>query len=176
MIIALDFAHFSSELLLKEQMIIPVKKNVKQRWSYRPKIDRFWRNLPKKNPAKQAVFFTDCFLAKFPSKFPVKLADFSANFDFFPAKISRNWPIFPQNMRSPVYIVHIMLIEIIKESIYTLTFCQRFHMHIKLISRILITKIGGIFCIGTSYTHQVEQVLLNLSIKKPNFSLQALNL
>ena len=35
------FAHFSSELLLKEQMIIPVKKKVKQRWSYQRKIDRF---------------------------------------------------------------------------------------------------------------------------------------
>ena len=41
MLIALAFAHFSSELLLKEQMIILVKKNVKQRWSYRRKIDRF---------------------------------------------------------------------------------------------------------------------------------------
>ena len=42
MLIDLAFAHFSSELLLKEQMIIPVKKNnVKQRWSYRRKIDRF---------------------------------------------------------------------------------------------------------------------------------------
>ena len=34
MLIALAFAHFLSELLLKEQMIIPVKKNVKQCWSY----------------------------------------------------------------------------------------------------------------------------------------------
>ena len=43
MLIALTFAHFSSELLLKEQMIIPVKKkkNVHQRWSYGRKIDRF---------------------------------------------------------------------------------------------------------------------------------------
>ena len=41
MLTALAFAHFSSELLLKEQMIIPVKKNVKQCWSYRRKIDRF---------------------------------------------------------------------------------------------------------------------------------------
>ena len=41
MLMDLAFAHFSSELLLKEQMIIPVKKNVKQRWSYRRKIDRF---------------------------------------------------------------------------------------------------------------------------------------
>ena len=28
-------------LLLTEQMTIPVKKNGKQRWSYRRKIDRF---------------------------------------------------------------------------------------------------------------------------------------
>ena len=41
MLMALTFAHFSSELLLNEQMIIPVKKNVHQRWSYRRKIDRF---------------------------------------------------------------------------------------------------------------------------------------
>ena len=41
MLIALEFAHLSSELLLKEQMIIPVKKNIKQRWSYRRKIDLF---------------------------------------------------------------------------------------------------------------------------------------
>ena len=67
MLIALAFAHFSSKLLLKEQMIIPVKKkklnsaghidakliirsfrertvvkkSVKQRWSYRSKVDRF---------------------------------------------------------------------------------------------------------------------------------------
>ena len=32
MLMALTFAHFSSELSLKEQMIIPVKEKVKQRW------------------------------------------------------------------------------------------------------------------------------------------------
>ena len=41
MLIALAFAHFSSKLLLKEQIIITDKKNVKQRWSCRRKIDRF---------------------------------------------------------------------------------------------------------------------------------------
>ena len=41
MLMAIAFPHFSSELLLKEQMIIPVKRNVHQRWSYRRKIDRF---------------------------------------------------------------------------------------------------------------------------------------
>ena len=47
-------------------------------------------------------------------------ADFSAN---FPWKSREILLFFPQNIRSPVYIVHIMLIEIIKESIYTITFC-----------------------------------------------------
>ena len=41
LLIALTFAHFWSELLLKEQMVIPVKKNVHQRWSYQRKIDWF---------------------------------------------------------------------------------------------------------------------------------------
>ena len=41
MLVALTVPHFSSELLLKEQMIILVKKNVHQRWSYRRNIDRF---------------------------------------------------------------------------------------------------------------------------------------
>ena len=49
MLIALAFAHFSSELLLKEQMIIPVKRNVYQRWSYRRKTDRFCEICPKKS-------------------------------------------------------------------------------------------------------------------------------
>ena len=65
MVIALAFTHFSSELLLKERMIIPLKKNVKQRWSYQCKIDRFYCNLPKKIQ-RNRLFFTDCFLAKFP--------------------------------------------------------------------------------------------------------------
>ena len=65
MLIALEFAHFSSELLLKEQIIIPVKKNVKRRWSYRRKIDRCQRNLPK-NIQRNRPFFTDCLVAKFP--------------------------------------------------------------------------------------------------------------
>ena len=41
MLIALAFAHFSSELLLKEQNNYPCEKNVYQRWSYLRKIDRF---------------------------------------------------------------------------------------------------------------------------------------
>ena len=36
-----DSFSIRSFLLLKEQMIIPVKTNVKQRWSYWRKIDQF---------------------------------------------------------------------------------------------------------------------------------------
>ena len=93
MLIALAFAHFSSELLLKEQMIIPVKKNVKQRWSYRRKIDRFQGNLPTKIQ-RNWLLFTDCFLTKFPPKFPVKSADFSKN---LPLKILQNLTFFCKN-------------------------------------------------------------------------------
>ena len=64
MLIALAFAHFSSELLLKEQMIIPVKKRLTtlvismQNWLILAKF-------AKKNPAKSVVFYW-LFLGKFP--------------------------------------------------------------------------------------------------------------
>ena len=48
MLTALAFAHFSSELLLKEQMIIPVKKT---------KLNNAGHIDAKKNPAKSAVFY-----------------------------------------------------------------------------------------------------------------------
>ena len=86
MLIALVFAHFSSELLLKEQIIIPVKENVKQRWSYRRKIDRFQRNLPEKIQ-RNRLFLLIVSWRSFLPKFPVKSADFSAN---LPLKILRN--------------------------------------------------------------------------------------
>ena len=73
--------------------------------------------------SKQRLKTTSRFFCEFwhfSRENPAKLADFSAN---FPLKIPRNFAFFPQNIRSPVYIVHIMLIEIIKESIYTITFC-----------------------------------------------------
>ena len=54
MLIALTFAYFSSELLLKEQLIIPVKKNVQR------------------NP----LFFTDCFLANFPPEISREIVRF----------------------------------------------------------------------------------------------------
>ena len=56
MLIALAFAHFSSKLLLKEQMIIPVK--------FAKQIQR------------NRLFFTDCFLAKFPPEISGEIGRF----------------------------------------------------------------------------------------------------
>ena len=50
MLIALAFAHFSSELLLKEQMIIPVKTTLNNAGHIDAK-------LIEKNPAKSAVCY-----------------------------------------------------------------------------------------------------------------------
>ena len=71
-LIALAFAHFSSELLWKEQIIIPVKKKKRQKtlvistqnWSILAKFAQ------KKNQAKWAVFYW-LFLGEVsPRKFP----------------------------------------------------------------------------------------------------------
>ena len=143
MIIALPFAHFSSELLLKEQMIIPVKKTLNNAAHIDAKLIDF-SEICQKKIQRNRLFFTDCFLAKFPPRnfpwnrliflrtcpwksfkiwlfsakiplnrpiflristfsrnYPSKWADFSANFDFFPAKsanFSANLPLkIPQN-------------------------------------------------------------------------------
>ena len=90
MLIALAFAHFSSELLLKEQMIIPVKKTLNNAGHIDAKLIDFSEICQKKIQRNQ-LFFTDCFLAKFPPKFPVKSADFSKN---LPLKILRNLTFF----------------------------------------------------------------------------------
>ena len=92
--IMLTFAHFLSELMLKEQMIIPVNKNVHQRHIV---ISKF----PKKNPAKSAVFYW-LFLGEvsprnFPWNWPIFLRTCSwksFNIWLFSAKIPRNRPIF----------------------------------------------------------------------------------
>ena len=142
MLIALAFAHFSSELLLKEQMIISVKKTLNNAGHINAKLIDFSELFQKKSseigcfllivscrsfPAKFRVKSTD-FSKNSPLKIlpnltffrwnPAKSADFSANFDFFPAKIPRNRPIFPRiwpwksreillffprNIRSPEY-------------------------------------------------------------------------
>ena len=57
----------------------------------------FQRNLPENNH-KICRFFTDCFLAKFALKIPVKSTDFSA---ICLLKIKRNLTFFPQPIRSP---------------------------------------------------------------------------
>ena len=91
MIIALPFAHFSSELLLKEQMIIPVKKTLNNAAHIDAKLIDF-SEICQKKIQRNRLFFTDCFLAKFPPpKFPVKLADFSKN---LPLKILQNLTFF----------------------------------------------------------------------------------
>ena len=117
MLIALAFAHFSSELLLKEQMIIPVKKTLNNAGHIDAKLIDF-SEICQKNPAKSAVFYW-LFLGEvspwnFPWNRPIflricpwksfeiwlffanlaKSADFAANFDFSRAKIPQNWPIF----------------------------------------------------------------------------------
>ena len=59
MLIALAFAHFSSELLWKEQMII-----LKNAGHIDAKLIDFSYICPKKIQ-RNWLFFTDCFLAKF---------------------------------------------------------------------------------------------------------------
>ena len=76
-------------------------------WSFPPKFPvksaNFSKNSPLKTPSKFDFFplksreigrfFCEFWL--FSHENHAKSADFSANFDFFPAKILRNWPIFP---------------------------------------------------------------------------------
>ena len=81
---ALPLVHFSSALLLKEQMIIAVKKNVKQRWSYRPKN---WVNFSE-ICQKKIQWNRPIFLRIWPWK--------SFEIWILSAKIPRNQPIFPR--------------------------------------------------------------------------------
>ena len=57
MLIALTFAHFSRELLLKEQMIISVKKTFTNPGHIDAKLINFSKICRKKTPAKLAVFY-----------------------------------------------------------------------------------------------------------------------
>ena len=56
MLIALAFAHCSSELLFKEQIIIPVKKMLNNGGHIDAKLIDF-SEICQKNPAKSAVFY-----------------------------------------------------------------------------------------------------------------------
>ena len=76
MLIAIAFAHFSSKLLLKEQMIIPVKKTTLNNAGHiDAELIDFKQNLPKKNQ-RNRLFFTDCFLAKFPPEISREIGRF----------------------------------------------------------------------------------------------------
>ena len=100
MLIALAFAHFSSELLLKEQMIIPVKKTLNNAGHIDAKLIDF-SEICQKNPAKSAVFYW-LFLGEVsPRNFPWNRPIFlricpwkSFEIWLFSAKIPRNGPIF----------------------------------------------------------------------------------
>ena len=78
-IIALAFAHFSSELLLKEQMIIPVKKTLNNGGHIDTKLIDFGE-ICQKRIQRNRLFFTDCFLAKFPSEISGEISRFFCEF------------------------------------------------------------------------------------------------
>ena len=91
MLIALAFTHFSSELLLKEQMIIRVKKTVLNNAGHiDAKLIDFTEICPKKS-SEIGCFLLIVSWRSFPPKFPVKSADFSKN---LPLKILRNFTFF----------------------------------------------------------------------------------
>ena len=90
MLIALAFAHLSSELLLKEQMIIPVKKMLNNAGHIDAKLIDFSKICQKKS-SEIGCFLLIVSWPSFPPKFPVKSADFSKN---LPLKILRNLTVF----------------------------------------------------------------------------------
>ena len=77
MLIALAFSHFSSELLLKEQMIIPVKKTFNAGHIDGKLID--FSEICQKKSSEIGCFLLVVSWRSFPLKFPVKSADFSKN-------------------------------------------------------------------------------------------------
>ena len=75
MLTALAFANFSSELLLKRQMIIRVKKTLNNAGHVDAKLIDFSEISPKKiHP--NLMFFTDCFLVKFPPEISHDIGQF----------------------------------------------------------------------------------------------------
>ena len=94
MLIALAFAHFSSKLLLKEQMIIPVKKTtLNNAGPIDAKLIDFSEICQKKS-SEIGCFLLIVSWRSFPPKFPVKWADFSKN---LPLKILWNLTFFHKN-------------------------------------------------------------------------------
>ena len=75
MLIALAFAHFSTELLLKEQMIIPVKKTTLNNASHIDAKLIDFSKICQKNPAKSAVFYW-LFLGEVPPEISREIGRF----------------------------------------------------------------------------------------------------
>ena len=100
MLIALAFAHCSSELLLKEQIIIPVKKTLNNAGHIDAKLIDFSEICQKKS-SEIGCFLLVVSWRSFPPKFPVKSADFSAN---LPLKIPQNFAFFPAKYQKPCLI------------------------------------------------------------------------
>ena len=78
MLIALAFAHFSSELLLKEHIIIPVKKMLNNAGHIDAKLIDFSEIYQTKS-SEIGCFLQIVSWRSFPPKFPVTSADFSKN-------------------------------------------------------------------------------------------------
>ena len=103
MLIALAFAHFLSELLLKEQVIIPVKKTLLNNAGHiNAKLIDFSEICQKKS-SQISCFFLIVSWWSFPRNFPWNQPIFlriclwkSFEIWLFFAKILRNQPIFPQ--------------------------------------------------------------------------------
>ena len=102
MLTALAFTHFSSKLLLKEQMIIPVKKTFHNAGHIEAKLIDVSEICQKKS-SEIGCFLLIVSWRSFPPKFPVKSADFSKNLPrksfeiwLFSTKIPQNRPIFPR--------------------------------------------------------------------------------
>ena len=90
MLIALAFAHFLSELLLKEQMIISVKKTLNNAGHINAKLIDFSQLFQKKS-SEIGCFLLIVSCRSFPAKFRVKSTDFSKN---SPLKILPNLTFF----------------------------------------------------------------------------------
>ena len=97
MLIALAFAHCSSELLFKEQIIIPVKKTLNNAGHIDAKLIDFSEICQKKS-SEIGCFLLIVSQRSFLPKFPMKLAYFPKN---LPLKIPRNFAFFSAKYQKP---------------------------------------------------------------------------